>query len=194
MKRILCGLLIAILGVSFLIGCIVAPEQAVATEAAQTPEATQAPSATAAPTEKPSATAAVESSTEQDFSAFSTITTTGVLDFPLEFTLLPDAYNTYDTEHKGTNFVIHYTTDVYGDGVTYDKFCRIYLPYGYDQNDKDTKYNVIYFQHGNNGSPNEFFDHVLKSANVIRLFDNMFDPDHKVMEPCIIVCPTYYLK
>ena len=92
--------------------------------------------------------------------------------------------------------VTHYTTDVYEDGVTYDKWCRVYLPYGYNPEDTEKKYNVIYFQHGNNGSPNEFFDKVDKKTfgyGVINIFDNLMDPVYGVMEPCIIVCPTYYL-
>jgi endo-1,4-beta-xylanase len=193
MKRTICGLMSVTLCIAMLFGCAGAPAAPEAPTATQVPAA-ESPEATEAPVNEPTATAEAATPSEPDFTAFTTITTTGVLDFPMEFTLLPDAFNTYETEHKGTDMVIHYTTDVYGDGVTYEKFCRIYLPYGYDANDKDTKYNVIYFQHGHRGSPNEFFDHIMKSANVVRLFDNMFDPEHGVMEPCIIVCPTYYLE
>ena len=128
-----------------------------------------------------------------DFTAFTEIKTPGVLDHELTFTKLPDAYNTYDTEHKGTTIYIEYTTDVYGDGVTYDKFARVYLPYGYDPDDKDTKYNVLYLQHGNNCSPSNWFDIKIPSADFTTLLDNMFDPEHGVMDPFIIVCPTYYL-
>ena len=35
---------------------------------------------------------------------------------------------------KGTIERIDYTTDVYEDGVTYSKYCNVYLPYGYDPN------------------------------------------------------------
>lgn len=90
--------------------------------------------------------------------------------------------------------VIHYTTDVYEDGVTYEKFCRVYLPYGYDPDDKDTKYNVLYFQHGNSGSPNELFDHDMKKLHPMNLLNNLFDPDHQAVDPMIIVCPTFYLE
>ena len=127
-----------------------------------------------------------------DFDAFTEIKTSGVLNHELTFTKLPDAYNTFDTQHKGSNIFIEYTTDVYGDGVTYNKFARVYLPYGYDPDDKDTKYNVLYLQHGNNCTPSSLFDLKLPTADFKTLLDNMFDPEHGVMDPFIIVCPTYY--
>lgn len=39
---------------------------------------------------------------------------------------------------------VEYTTDVYEDGVTYPKYCLVYLPYCYDPEDKDRRYNVLY--------------------------------------------------
>lgn len=131
-----------------------------------------------------------------DFVTTEKIVTSGDFDFDLVFEKMHESFAFHDAEHKGTNMFLDYTTDVYEDGVTYEKWCRIYLPYGYDPENKDQKYNVIYFQHGNNGSPNEFFDNVDKKTfgyGILNIFDNMMDPDHGVMEPCIIVCPTYYL-
>lgn len=190
MKKILSVLIILVMCTGLLVACGANRNQG--EQATETPVPETVTHETKTPeTEVPPETQAPEG---PDFTTFTTITTTDVLDFPLEFTLLPDAYNTHEPEHKGTDVVIRYTTDVYENGVTYDKFARVYLPYGYDANDKDKKYNVIYFQHGHQGSPNEFFDHVIKSANVMNLFDNMFDPDKQVMEPCIIVCPTFYLE
>ncbi len=129
-------------------------------------------------------------STRLNFENYSYITTTGVTGEPVTFALLPDAYNEYATEHAMSTVIIHYTTDVYGE--TYDKYAYVYLPYGYDPEDTETKYNVIYFQHGNGGAP-AVFEHDLKTLHAKNLLNNIFDPDHQVMEPCIIVCPTYYL-
>ena len=33
----------------------------------------------------------------------------------------------------------------------------------------------------------------IPTAQFKTLLDNIFDPEHGVMDPCIIVCPTYYL-
>ena len=127
------------------------------------------------------ASAEEETVGEPDFENWTTIITEDILEFPLEFQLLPDGYNTYDTEHKGEVLRLHYTTDAYGDGETYEKYCTVYLPYGYDAEDTETKYNVLYFQHGNSGSPNELWDHDMKSIHAYNLLNNLFDPDHQVM-------------
>lgn len=132
-----------------------------------------------------------------DFVTTKTIKTKKLFDFDLEFEKMSDSFLFHDADHKGTTIFIDYTTDAYDNGVTYDKWCRVYLPYGYDQEDTETRYNVIYFQHGNNGSPNEFFDHTYRQKvgyGDKNIFDNMMDPEYGVMEPCIIVCPTYYFN
>ena len=48
---------------------------------------------------------------------------------------------------KGTIERVDYTTSVYEDGKVYPKYCYVYLPYGYDAEDKFKKYNVLYYQH-----------------------------------------------
>lgn len=148
-------------------------------------------SAMAAKKEKP-----VKEPEVLDFVTTEKVVTTGDFDFDLVFEVMHESFAFHKAEHPGTNIFLDYTTDVYEDGVTYEKWCRVYLPYGYDPEDKEKKYNVIYFQHGNNGSPNEFFDIVDKNTfgyGIINIFDNMMDPVYGVMEPCIIVCPTFYL-
>ena len=52
---------------------------------------------------------------------------------------------------------VEYTTDVYEDGVTYPKYANVYLPYGYDENDTETRYNVLYLMHGHGGGYTTFF-------------------------------------
>ena len=51
---------------------------------------------------------------------------------------------------------LDYTTAVYENGITYNKTAYVYLPYCYDENDKNRKYNVLYFQHGNTCEPAMF--------------------------------------
>lgn len=38
---------------------------------------------------------------------------------------------------KGTIERVDYTTSVYEDGKTYPKYCYVYLPYGYDPEEKN---------------------------------------------------------
>lgn len=81
---------------------------------------------------------------------------------------------------------VDYATDVYEDGVTYEKYVNVYLPYGYDANDTETKYNVLYFQHGNKLS-NEYF----KDETYKNWMDNLFASGK--VDPVILVFTTYYL-
>ena len=128
-----------------------------------------------------------------NFAETSTLEFSDFAGFNLSFEKISDDYKTYDAEHKGTDMFIRYTTDAYEDGVTYEKWCRVYLPYGYDPEDKETKYDIIYFNHGDNSNPNNWFDHKDKAGHsMTNVFDNIMDPEYGFLKPCIVVCPTYY--
>ncbi|MBR2287319.1 MAG: hypothetical protein IJ865_03685 [Clostridia bacterium] len=90
------------------------------------------------------------------------------------------------TSKKGTIERVDYTTDVYEDGVTYSKYCNVYLPYGYDPNDTQTKYNVLYFQHGNTADPEIF-----TASRTKNWLDNLFASGD--VEPTILVFTTFYM-
>jgi enterochelin esterase-like enzyme len=79
---------------------------------------------------------------------------------------------------------VEYTTDVYEDGLVHAKYCNVYLPHGYDPSDKEKKYNVLYYQHGNTCDPEIFTGENQKKLDAI------FDSGE--VEPCIIVSTTYY--
>ena len=49
-------------------------------------------------------------------------------------------------EKMGKSEKLEYTTAVYENGITYNKRAYVYLPYCYDPEDKERKYNVLYFQ------------------------------------------------
>ena len=88
-------------------------------------------------------------------------------------------------EHQGRFERVDYETSVYNNGITYKKYCNVYLPYGYDEC-PDKKYNVMYYQHGNTCDP-ELFTEEKAKASLDALFD---EPD---IEPCIMVFTTYYM-
>lgn len=87
--------------------------------------------------------------------------------------------------HEGRIERIDYTTSVYEDGITYNKFCNVYLPWCYDPADREKRYNVIYFQHGNTGDPGFFAYPIMK-----QLLDDLFEMEK--ITPCICVFTTYY--
>ena len=91
-----------------------------------------------------------------------------------------------DTPIKTGHFErVEYTTDAYDDGVDHPKFCNVYLPWCYDPEDKETRYNVMYYQHGNTCDPDLFTIPEVKDK-----LDNMFASGD--VDPCILVFTTYY--
>jgi len=80
---------------------------------------------------------------------------------------------------------LEYDTSVYEDGKTYHKYCYVYLPYGYDPEDKSKKYNVLYYQHGNTCDPQIFGVGGNKP-----MIDMLFESGE--IEPCIMVFTTFY--
>ncbi len=89
-------------------------------------------------------------------------------------------------ERMGSVERFDYSTSVYGNGKTYHKTAYVYLPYCYDKDDKDRKYNVLYFQHGNTCEPAMF-----AIGGNKYMFDMLFDSGE--LDPCIIVFVTYYM-
>lgn len=77
---------------------------------------------------------------------------------------------------------------------SYDKLARnlkksayIYLPYGYDENDSSTKYNIIYLLHGGGGNNRRY---LVENNYLKNILDNMIEK--KELDPLIVVTPTYY--
>ena len=90
-----------------------------------------------------------------------------------------------EAAHKGTFVREDYTTNYYTDGETLEKHLQVYLPYGYDENDTETKYNVLYYAHGNESSVDLF-----AKTNNRNMIDHIFTTGG--IDPVIIVMITYY--
>ncbi len=77
---------------------------------------------------------------------------------------------------------------VEGEAIT--KICNVYLPAGYDENDKDTKYNVLYLLHGVCGNRYEWlygYGKVDENYVICNIFDNLIANGD--IDPLIIVFP-----
>ena len=61
----------------------------------------------------------------------------------------------------------------------------VYTPYGYDENNKNIKYNIIYLMHGWTMTA----EHYIFKCNIITLLDNMIQK--KIIEPLILVSATF---
>ncbi|MBQ9514713.1 MAG: esterase, partial [Ruminococcus sp.] len=76
--------------------------------------------------------------------------------------------------------------DYAGSGADVTKQAYVYLPYGYDDSDTDTRYNILYLMHGWGGHAGEYFEY----ANIKNIFDNMIENGD--IAPMIIVSATFY--
>src|SRR5690554_7222219 len=67
-------------------------------------------------------------------------------------------------------------------GEPIEKKCNVYLPAGYDENDQERKYNVLYLLHGIGGNRNEWLN-----GGVRNILDNLIANGE--IEPLIVVFP-----
>ena len=71
-------------------------------------------------------------------------------------------------------------------GGAFAKTAYVYTPYGYDEGDYDTRYDIIYLMHGWGGHAGEYFDY----PGTKNMYDNMIAKGD--MKPSIIVSATFY--
>lgn len=98
-------------------------------------------------------------------------------------------------DKPGSVSAFSYSTAVSGQTRTRKK-AQVYLPYGYDPNDPDTRYNVVFFIHGADGAAADFTERTLrvggKKIRMRDIYDNMIQEG--LCEPFIAVGVTYYLR
>lgn len=101
-------------------------------------------------------------------------------------TAVPDAY--FKTaEHQGTVVQIEYDSKEHvRDSADITKTAYVYLPYGYDENDTETRYDICYLMHGWYGHAGEYFEY----ANIKEMLDNMIENGD--IPPTIFVSATFY--
>ena len=99
---------------------------------------------------------------------------------------VPNEYKT-EAKNKGSIVKIEYNTKDYArDEADITKTAYVYTPYGYDENDTQTHYDVIYLMHGWGGHAGEYFDY----TDTKNVFDNLIENGD--IPPVIIVSPTFY--
>lgn len=92
-------------------------------------------------------------------------------------------------EHHGSVERVEYESkDYVRDSSPITKTAYVYLPSGYDENDTDTRYNIIYLMHGWGGRAGEYFE----LANIRNMFDHLIKNGD--MPPSIIVSATFYTE
>jgi len=101
-------------------------------------------------------------------------------------TAVPSSYKAA-SDHPGTVTRVDYDSkDYVRDGAAITKTAYVYTPYGYDENDEETRYNIIYLMHGWSGHAGEYFEYT-STKNV---FDHLIENGD--IPPVIIVSATFY--
>ena len=98
---------------------------------------------------------------------------------------VPDRYYSAATQQGTLEAFTYDTKDYIGDGKAIQSQATVYLPYGYDQNDTETKYNILYLQHGAYGNERTWMYEY--GDNFKNMIDNMIKD--KLIPPLIIVMP-----
>lgn len=99
---------------------------------------------------------------------------------------VPAEYMT-NAQTQGSVIRVDYESkDYVRDGSKITKTAYVYLPYGYDQNDTETKYNIFYLMHGWGGRAGEYFSF----SNIKNMLDHLIENGD--IEPTIFVSPTFY--
>ncbi|MBR0303273.1 MAG: prolyl oligopeptidase family serine peptidase, partial [Clostridia bacterium] len=101
-------------------------------------------------------------------------------------TAVPSEYKRA-SEKPGTVTRLDYDSkDYVRDGGAITKTAYVYTPYGYDETDAETRYDILYLMHGWGGHAGEQFEF----SSQKNMFDNMIAKGD--MKPMIIVSATFY--
>lgn len=100
---------------------------------------------------------------------------------------IPASYK-QDVEKGGRVDTLGYTVATTDGNL--EKKALVYLPYGYDPEDKDTRYNVLYLAHGGGDFPESFFSAERTPYPLDKVADHLIAEG--VMDPMIIVSASYY--
>ena len=101
-------------------------------------------------------------------------------------TAVPQSYKE-TTDHGGIVEKLDYDSlDYARDSSKITKTAYVYTPHGYDKNDTEKRYDIIYLMHGWGGHAGEYFDY----TGTKNMFDNLIANGD--VPPVIIVSPTFY--
>ena len=105
-------------------------------------------------------------------------------------TAVPAAYAAQST-HPGTvEELVYDTKDYAGNGADIQKKAYVYLPYGYDPDDAETRYDIIYLMHGWGGAAGEYF--YMDNGAIRTMLDQMIERGD--IKPVIAVSATFYTE
>ena len=99
---------------------------------------------------------------------------------------VPAEYTQAAAEQGAVVRLDYESEDYVRDSSPITKTAYVYTPYGYNENDAETRYNILYLMHGWGGHAGEYFDF----AATKNMFDNLIANGD--IPPIIIVSATFY--
>lgn len=103
---------------------------------------------------------------------------------------IPDDY-LQAVQQQGTVVRIDYQTNTYDEqNESLSKYAFVYLPYGYEESDTQTRYNVFYLMHGGGGIAERYLGGENGDEPLKRILDHMIENGE--IDPMIVVTPTFY--
>ncbi|SFP74535.1 phage major tail protein, phi13 family [Butyrivibrio proteoclasticus] len=97
---------------------------------------------------------------------------------------VPTSYRSAASKQGSITQIDYASKDYVNDSSLITKTAYVYTPYGYDEKDSETKYDIIYLMHGWGVHAGEYFEYTKD------LFDNLIEKGD--IPPVIIVSPTFY--
>lgn len=103
---------------------------------------------------------------------------------------IPDDY-LQAAQQQGTVVRMDYQTNTYDEqNESLSKYAFVYLPYGYEESDTQTRYNVFYLMHGGGGTAERYLGGENGDEPLKRILDHMIENGD--IETMIVVTPTFY--
>ena len=99
---------------------------------------------------------------------------------------VPSSYKAAASRQGSVERLDYESMDYARDSTPLTKTAYVYLPYGYDEADTETRYDIIYLMHGMGGHAGEYFDYTPTK----NMFDNLIENGD--IPPVIIVSATFY--
>lgn len=93
------------------------------------------------------------------------------------------------SDHAGrVEEITYYSRDYTDDSrPAIQKTAYVYLPYGYDETDLNTRYDILYLMHGWTMTAGDFFDEA--QSGIVPMLDHMIENGD--IPPVIVVCATF---
>lgn len=101
---------------------------------------------------------------------------------------VPEEYFS-ESDHGGQAAEVTYDSRDYTDASepAIQKTAYVYLPYGYDEADQETRYDILYLMHGWTMTAGDFFDET--GSGIVPMLDHMIENGD--IPPIIVVCATF---